>query len=100
MYGRETAEDTRPGHTPSGLKEKLRQEAWAALETDSSSESEELETPSESVTPQSCYDGPVTLLENELRDRAEAIPGRKRKREEDEDICSSLPVAKRQKSVR
>ncbi|RMJ04776.1 hypothetical protein CDV36_014555 [Fusarium kuroshium] len=57
MYGRDIAEDTRPGHTPAGLREKLQREAeaWA-----------------------------IDPSKDDLPDKTETLPNRKRRRDEAE----------------
>lgn len=55
VYGTATADDIRPGHTPPGLREEMRQAALDSLyESDSSTESERSFTTASVNTPQSC----------------------------------------------
>ncbi|RSL60579.1 hypothetical protein BHE90_015697 [Fusarium euwallaceae] len=86
MYGRDIAEDTHPGHTPAGLREKLRREAEWAI--DPSSESETSSTPAEDSTPQShgdrSLDPASPLLEDDLPDKTETLSNRNRRRDEAE----------------
>ncbi|KAH6954042.1 hypothetical protein BKA56DRAFT_681572 [Ilyonectria sp. MPI-CAGE-AT-0026] len=54
MYGNDLADDIRAGHTPPGLREHMRMDAFAGYESDSSSMSEESSTSVEPGTPLSC----------------------------------------------
>ncbi|KAH7202789.1 hypothetical protein BKA60DRAFT_162067 [Fusarium oxysporum] len=85
LYGREIAENTRPGHSPHGLREKLLREAWEDIDSSSDSGSA---TPIEGTTPPSCDEDTSRLEAHVKDDMAEKkIPAssRKRKRETEED---------------
>ncbi|KAL5610453.1 hypothetical protein FOBRF1_006570 [Fusarium oxysporum] len=84
LYGREIAENTRPGHSPQGLMEKLFREAWDDIDSSSDSGSA---TPMGATTPPSCDEDNArleTLVENNTAEKIPA-PSRKRKREIGED---------------
>ncbi|KAF5026984.1 hypothetical protein F66182_1014 [Fusarium sp. NRRL 66182] len=84
LYGREIAENTRPGHSPDGLREKLLRETWEGIDSSSDSGSA---TPIETTTPPSCDEDTSRLEAHVKDDMAEnEIPasGWKRRRETEE----------------
>ncbi|EXK76544.1 hypothetical protein FOQG_18715 [Fusarium oxysporum f. sp. raphani 54005] len=95
MYGLEIAGNTRPGHTPPGLKEKLRLQAW---ETDSSSESETSTTPTDRNTPLSYVEElskPESPIKDSSLDGAELAPPRKRRSEDAEEEGDAIKRRRR-----
>ncbi|KAF4499423.1 hypothetical protein FAGAP_4381 [Fusarium agapanthi] len=85
LYGREIAENTRPGHSPQGLMKKLFREAWDDIDSSSDSDSA---TPIGATTPPSCDEDNArleTLIENNTAEKKIPAPSRKRKREIGED---------------
>ncbi|KAL3587472.1 hypothetical protein FPOAC2_13369 [Fusarium poae] len=68
LYGREIAENTRPGHSPQGLRERLLLEAWEDIDSSSDSGSA---TPIEGTTPPSCDEDNSRLESPVQNDMAE-----------------------------
>ncbi|KAH7231210.1 hypothetical protein BKA59DRAFT_461487 [Fusarium tricinctum] len=81
LYGREIAENTRPGHSPQGLRERLLREAWEDIDSSSDSSSA---TPMGAITPPSCDEDNSrleTLVKNDTAEKKIPASSRKRKRE-------------------
>ncbi|KAF4448751.1 hypothetical protein F53441_7879 [Fusarium austroafricanum] len=85
LYGREIAENTRPGHSPQGLRERRLREAWEDIDSSSDSGSA---TPIEGTTPPSCDEDNSRLetpVKNDMAKKKIPASSRKRKRETGED---------------